>query len=69
MLDEMAVRIEVTPELLGRGLEGLEALRERIVQALREELLVTPKVEFVEPGTIPSGEGKAIRVVDERPKE
>jgi len=67
--DEMTVRIEVTPELLGRGLEGLEDLRERITEGLREELLMTPKVEFVEPGTIVSGEGKAVRVVDNRPKE
>jgi phenylacetate-CoA ligase len=69
MLDEMTVRIEVTPALLARGLEGLEALRERIALGLREELLITPKVEFAEPGTIPSGEGKAVRVVDKRPKE
>jgi len=69
MADDMTVRIEVTSELLGRGLEGLEALRERITQSLREELLMTPKVEFVEPGTIASGEGKAVRVVDNRPKE
>ncbi len=65
----MTVRIEVTPELLGRGLEGLEALRERITQNLREELLITPRVEFVEPGTIPSSEGKAVRVEDKRPEE
>ncbi len=69
MADDMTVRIEVTSELLGRGLEGLEALREKITQGLREELLMTPRVEFVEPGTIVSGGGKAVRVVDNRPKE
>jgi len=37
-----------------------------IARALREQILVTPRVELFEPGTIPRQEGKAIRVVDER---
>ncbi len=68
-VDEMTVRIEVTSSLLAQGLEGLEALRGKIIRSLREEILFTPKVELVEPGLIPAGEGKAVRVVDNRPKE
>jgi len=67
-IDQMTVRIEVTSDLFSQGLEGLEASRGRITHALREELQVTPQVEFVEPGRIPAGEGKAQRVIDNRPK-
>ena len=65
-MDEMVVQIEVREELLGGGIRRLEALRERIAHALREEILITPKVEFLEPGGLPSGEGKAVRVIDRR---
>jgi len=65
-MDEMVVQIEVREELLGGGIRRLEALRERIARALREEILITPKVEFLEPGGLPSGEGKAVRVIDRR---
>jgi len=68
-VDQMTVRIEVTSELLAQGIEGLGALREKIIRRLREEILFTPKVDLVEPGEIPAGEGKAVRVIDNRPKE
>jgi phenylacetate-CoA ligase len=68
-VDEMTVRIEVTSELFSHGLQGLEGFRNRIAHALREEILFTPRVEFAEPGTIPAGEGKAVRVIDNRSKE
>ena len=67
-VDQMTVRIEVTSDLFSQGLEGLEGFRNRIAHALREEILFTPGVEFAEPGTIPAGEGKAVRVIDNRPK-
>lgn len=65
-MDEIVVQIEVREELLRGGIRRLEALQERIVRALREEILITPKVEFSEPGRLPSGEGKAMRVIDRR---
>jgi len=66
-VDRMTVRIEVTSELLAQGIEGLEALQAKIIRRLREEILFTPRVDLVEPGGIPAGEGKAVRVIDNRP--
>jgi phenylacetate-CoA ligase len=68
-VDQMTVRIEVTSDLFSQGLEGPAGFRGRITHALREEIQFTPRVEFTEPGTIPAGEGKAVRVIDNRPKE
>lgn len=65
-MDEMIVRIEVREEILRGGIRHLEALRRRIVHALQDEILITPKVELVEPGSLPTTEGKAVRVVDRR---
>lgn len=64
--DRLTVRVELTAEAFGGDLAQLQALRERIATALREEILLRPRVELVEPGTIPRQEGKAVRVIDER---
>jgi len=64
--DRMIVRVEVRPEFFKGDLWQLERLRRQITEALKSELLVTPKVELVEPDTLPKSEGKAVRVVDRR---
>lgn len=64
--DRMVVRVEVRPEFFQGELKQLEALRRRITENLKSELLVTPKVELVEPDTLPRSEGKAVRVIDRR---
>jgi len=64
--DRMIVKVEVRPELFKGDLRQLENLRRRITESLKSELLVTPKVELVEPDSLPKSEGKAVRVVDRR---
>ena len=50
----------------GGDMRQLETLRKRIVDDLRSEILCTPRVELVEPETLPRSEGKAVRVIDNR---
>ena len=64
--DRMIVRVEVRPEFFKGELRQLENLRRQITESLKSELLVTPKVELVEPDTLPRSEGKAVRVIDRR---
>ncbi len=64
--DRMIVQVEVRPEYFRGDLWQLEKLRKQITEALKSELLVTPKVELVEPDTLPKSEGKAVRVLDRR---
>lgn len=64
--DRMVVRVEVRPELFKGDLRQLDNLRRRVTESLKSELLVTPKVELVEPDSLPRSEGKAVRVVDRR---
>ncbi len=64
--DEMRVQVEVSGDLWHGEVKELSQLRRRIAQELRNEILVTPVVELVEPGSLPAGEGKAVRVVDMR---
>jgi phenylacetate-CoA ligase len=64
--DVMTVKVEVREEFFSEDLRQLNALKKRITEALKSELLVTPVVELVEPNTLPAGEGKAVRLVDRR---
>ena len=61
--DEMVIKVETKDEL---NPEAAGALGKRMTQALRDELLVTPRLELLPPGALPTTEGKAVRVIDER---
>ncbi|MCG6533777.1 MAG: phenylacetate--CoA ligase, partial [Syntrophales bacterium LBB04] len=64
--DSMTVKVEVRDDFFSGKLKQLEVLRKRIVEELKSEILITPKVVLVEPDSIPKGEGKAVRVIDNR---
>jgi phenylacetate-CoA ligase len=64
--DQMLVKVEVQQNFFQEDLRYLKTLQKRITEALKSELLVTPKVELVEPNTLPRSEGKAQRIVDKR---
>lgn len=64
--DSMTVKVEVQKEFFGGNLQQLEALRRRIVEELRSDILITPRVDLVEPDSLPKSEGKAKRVIDNR---
>ena len=66
--DRMIVKVEVQKDYFTGDLKQLEALRRRIVDNLKSDILITPKVELVEPNTLPTSEGKAVRVFDKRKK-
>ncbi|MCX5824920.1 MAG: phenylacetate--CoA ligase, partial [Deltaproteobacteria bacterium] len=64
--DSMTVKVEVQKEFFGGDLQQLEVLRRRIVEELRSDILITPRVDLVEPDSLPTSEGKAKRVIDNR---
>ena len=64
--DLMTVKVEVEKPFFDGELKQLEQLRRQIVDELKGDILITPKVDLVEPGSLPSSEGKAVRVIDNR---
>ncbi|WP_449245458.1 phenylacetate--CoA ligase family protein [Desulfobacca acetoxidans] len=66
--DQMVIKVEVKQEYFSEDLAYLKGLQKRITEALKSELLVTPRVDLVEHNSLPRTEGKAVRVVDSRPK-
>lgn len=64
--DHMIVKAEVQREFFAGDLKKLEELRRRVVEELKSDILITPKVDLVEPDSLPKSEGKAVRVIDNR---
>ena len=64
--DLMTVKVEVDKKYFSGEMKQMETLRKKIVEELKSEILITPKIDLVEPDSIPKGEGKAVRVIDNR---
>ncbi len=64
--DLMTVKVEVSQSFFAGDLRQLESLRRKIVEELKGDILITPRVDLVEPDSLPKSEGKAKRVIDNR---
>ncbi len=65
-LDSMTVRVELYPKFFDGELRKLKKLEADVTRSIQNEIVVRPKIVFLEPGSLPRSEGKAVRVVDMR---
>ena len=65
-MDQLKVKVEVKSEFFVEDMRMLKKLQDRITGLLRDELLITPRMELVEARSLPQSEGKAQRVLDLR---
>jgi phenylacetate-CoA ligase len=65
-MDTMRVQVEIHYDIFQEDIRYLKQLQSKITHDLRDELLITPKVELVQPNTLPRSPGKAVRVEDRR---
>jgi phenylacetate-CoA ligase len=65
-LDQMEVKVEVTPEVFSDEIRKLEALQHHLEASIENILGLRVKVTLVEPRTLARSEGKARRVSDLR---
>ena len=68
-LDTLEVQVEVNEQTFSDEIKVLQGLSNKIKKDIKDMLGVTCKVRLVEPKTITRSEGKAKRVIDNRPKE
>jgi len=67
-MDQLRVKVEIKEDYFVEDMRALTSLQKKITARLRDEILVTPRVELVQHDSIPKSEGKAVRVVDLRDK-
>ncbi|MFP4084087.1 MAG: phenylacetate--CoA ligase family protein [Desulfonatronovibrio sp.] len=65
-MDQMRVKVEIRDEFFVEDMRKLQSLQKKITALLREEILITARVDLVESDSLPKNEGKAVRVVDKR---
>jgi len=68
-IDQMRVKVEVKEEFFVEDMRALAKLRDKITRRLRDEILVTPKVDLVEHNSLGKEVGKAQRVLDNREQD
>ncbi len=68
-LDQLAVQVEGKSEVYAAGEKKRFEVEGKIAAHIKGNMGVTVEVELVEPKFIARSEGKALRVVDERPKQ
>ncbi len=66
--DEIIIDVELGNDAFTDDYSKLQDLSRAMTRALRDEILVTPKLKLVGSGTLPQAEGKAVRVIDKRKK-
>ena len=65
-LDDMTIKVELSAAGFDGQVEHLAALQTQMIEKLKAETWVKPKVELLAPGALPVAEGKAKRVIDKR---
>lgn len=65
-LDRMHIQVELYSKLFQGDMNALKKLNREIVEKLRALIIINPRIEFMEPGSLPPSEGKAKRVIDNR---
>jgi len=68
-LDRLTVKTEVNADIFMDDSRPLNALKEKIKETLQASISINPKVELHESGSLPISEGKAVRVMDKRPRD
>ncbi|WP_419783689.1 phenylacetate--CoA ligase family protein [Maridesulfovibrio sp.] len=69
LMDQIRVKVEIKEEHFIEDMRALQGIQKKIASMLRDEILITPRVELVQHNSIPKAEGKAVRVVDLRDEE
>ncbi|GHV90501.1 hypothetical protein AGMMS50268_10040 [Spirochaetia bacterium] len=63
------MKTEVGQDIFMDDARPLNALKEKIRKILQASIIINPRVELHESGSLPVSEGKAKRVQDMRPKD
>jgi phenylacetate-CoA ligase len=65
-LDDMTIKVELAAIGFDGQVEHLAALQNQLIEKLKAETWVKPKVDLLPAGSLPVAEGKAKRVIDKR---
>ncbi len=65
-LDRMIIKVEIYSKMFHGDLRELKRLEAKLREELKAIIIINPRIELLEPGSLPPSMGKAIRVIDNR---
>jgi phenylacetate-CoA ligase len=65
-IDKLTVKVEIYSKMFKGDVSQLEGLKKHIAEELKASIFINPVIQLHEPGVLPTFEGKAKRVVDDR---
>jgi phenylacetate-CoA ligase len=65
-LDRLHIRVELYSKMFQGDMDALNKLKKKLVEELKALITVNPRIELLEPGSLPPSTGKAVRVIDNR---
>jgi phenylacetate-CoA ligase len=65
-LDRIHIKVELYSKMFRGNLKELDNLKSRLARELQALIVVTPRIELLEPGSLEPSTGKAVRVIDNR---
>jgi len=68
LIENMKIKIEINPETFRGSVEELDNVKRKLLTDIKDNALISPKIELVEFNSLPCSEGKAKRVIDNRKK-
>lgn len=67
-LDTLEIRVEIADQFWTTEIKEIENLKKHIGQSIQSTLGISATIKLAEPHSIERSEGKAVRVIDKRPK-
>ena len=67
-MDELEIRVEVTPDVIASGEEGQNRLARAIHVKIKQMVGISAKISLAEPGAIARCDGKTKHIIDKRQK-
>lgn len=64
--DTFDIYVELNPEMFSDTVKDVQAMENKLVDAMKSMLGIHPKMHLVSPNSIQRSEGKAVRVIDKR---
>ena len=67
-MDELEIRVEVSPDVIAAGEEGQAKLARAIHVKIKQMVGISAKISLAEPGAIARCDGKTKHIIDKRQK-
>jgi len=65
-LDRMHIKVELYSKLFHGDIKEIDHIKSKLKEALKALITINPRIDLLEPGSLPPSEGKAKRVFDNR---